>query len=69
MASPGRATRRTNGSSSSSAPGPHRLEIRKDGYRTYMTDITVRPGGTTPLNVAMTRSAKLSRASSMSPLL
>ena len=36
--------------------GPHRIEIRKAGYRTYMTDVTVRSGETTPLNVAMTRS-------------
>jgi hypothetical protein len=35
--------------------GPHRVEIRKDGYRTYMTEITVRPGETASLNVAMTR--------------
>lgn len=36
--------------------GPHRVEIRKDGYRTYMTEINVRPGETASLNVAMTRS-------------
>ncbi len=36
--------------------GTHRIEIRKTGYRTYLTDVTVRPGETTPLNVAMTRS-------------
>lgn len=35
-------------------PGVHHVQIRKDGYRTYMTDITVRPGETTTLNVAMT---------------
>lgn len=35
-------------------PGVHNVQIRKDGYRTYMTDITVRPGQTTTLNVAMT---------------
>jgi hypothetical protein len=35
-------------------PGVHNVQIRKDGYRTYMTDITVRPGETTTLNVAMT---------------
>jgi len=34
--------------------GVHTLEIRKDNYRTYITDITVRPGETTTLNVAMT---------------
>jgi hypothetical protein len=37
------------------APGTHTVEIRKDGYRTYITDITVRPGETTPLNVSLTR--------------
>jgi hypothetical protein len=36
------------------AAGVHTLEIRKDNYRTYITDITVRPGETTTLNVAMT---------------
>jgi hypothetical protein len=35
-------------------PGVHNVQIRKDGYRTYMTDITIRPGETTTLNVAMT---------------
>jgi hypothetical protein len=35
--------------------GVHRVEIRKEGYRTYMTEITVRPGETAALNVAMTR--------------
>lgn len=35
-------------------PGVHHVQIRKDGYRTYMTDITIRPGETTTLNVAMT---------------
>ena len=36
-------------------PGNHTVEIRKDGYRTYITDITVRPGETIPLNVSLTR--------------
>jgi hypothetical protein len=35
--------------------GTHTVEIRKDGYRTYITDVTVRPGETTPLNVSLTR--------------
>ena len=34
--------------------GTHTVEIRKDGYRTYITDITVRPGETTTLNVSLT---------------
>jgi hypothetical protein len=35
-------------------PGVHHVQIRKEGYRTYMTDVTVRPGETTTLNVALT---------------
>ena len=34
--------------------GTHTVEIHKDGYRTYITDITVRPGETTTLNVSLT---------------
>jgi hypothetical protein len=35
--------------------GVHSVQIRKDGFRTYNTDITVRSGETTPLNVALTK--------------
>ena len=35
--------------------GVHNIEIRQDGFRTFITDITIRPNETTPLNVAMTR--------------
>jgi hypothetical protein len=35
--------------------GMHRLEIRKAGYRSYFTDVTLRGGDTTTLNVALTR--------------
>jgi hypothetical protein len=35
--------------------GTHRLEIRKQGYRTYFTDITIRGNDTTTLNVALTK--------------
>jgi hypothetical protein len=35
--------------------GIHHVEIRKDGYRTYITEVTVRPGETASLNVAMTK--------------
>ena len=35
--------------------GTHTVEIRKDGYRTYVQDVTVRRGETTPLNVSLTR--------------
>jgi len=34
--------------------GVHQIELRKDGYRGYLTDVTVRGGETTTLNVAMT---------------
>jgi uncharacterized membrane protein len=37
------------------AAGTHTIEIQKDGYRTYITDIIVRRGETTPLNVSLTR--------------
>ena len=35
--------------------GLHRLEVRKDGYRNYFTDVTIRPGETRTLNVALTK--------------
>ena len=35
--------------------GVHNIQITKEGYRTYHTDITVRRGETTPLNVSMTK--------------
>ena len=35
--------------------GVHRVEIRKDGYRTYSTDVTIRVGEPATLNVALTR--------------
>jgi len=34
--------------------GVHTIEIRKDSYRTYITELAVRQGETTTLNVAMT---------------
>jgi len=37
------------------AAGVHNVEIRKDGYRTYITDVNVRPAQTTQLNVALTK--------------
>src|SRR5262249_28301506 len=33
--------------------GRHTIEIQKSGYRTYITDIDVRRGETTPLNVSL----------------
>jgi hypothetical protein len=35
--------------------GVHSLEIRKEGYRSYFTDVTIRSGDTRTLNVALTR--------------
>jgi hypothetical protein len=35
------------------AEGPHRIEIRKDGFESFATDITIRRGETTPLNVSL----------------
>jgi hypothetical protein len=33
--------------------GRHTIQIEKPGYRTYITDVDVRPGETTPLNVSL----------------
>ena len=35
------------------AEGRHAIEIRKSGYRTYVTEIDVRSGETTPINVSL----------------
>jgi hypothetical protein len=35
------------------AEGSHTVEIRKSGYRTYVTDVQVRRGETTPVNVSL----------------
>ena len=35
------------------AEGSHTVEIRKSGYRTYVTQVDVRRGSTTPLNVSL----------------
>jgi hypothetical protein len=37
------------------APGPHRVEVRKDGYRGYAAQIDVRAGQTAPINVSLPR--------------
>jgi hypothetical protein len=37
------------------ADGVHNVEVRRDGYRIYSTDVTVRGGETATLNVALTR--------------
>lgn len=33
--------------------GRHRVEVRKDGYTSFTTEVTVRPGETVPLNVSL----------------
>jgi hypothetical protein len=33
--------------------GPHRIEIRKDGFETYSSDITMAQGQTVPINVSL----------------
>ena len=36
------------------APGPHRIEVQKEGYQPFTTTVTVAPGDTMPLNVSLT---------------
>jgi hypothetical protein len=33
--------------------GPHRVQIQRDGFEAFSTDITIRRGETTPLNVSL----------------
>jgi hypothetical protein len=35
------------------AEGPHRVQIQRDGFETYASDVTIRRGETTPLNVSL----------------
>lgn len=35
--------------------GTHHIEIRKNGYRTYLSDVNIRDGQSLPVNVALTR--------------
>lgn len=37
------------------SPGRHHIEVRRDGYRSYQTDVELRPGETLPLNVSLSR--------------
>ena len=37
------------------APGAHRVEVRSEGYRTYISEVTVRPGETSTVNISLTR--------------
>jgi PEGA domain-containing protein len=36
--------------------GPHRIEVERDGYERFVTEIDVTAAGTTPVNVSLTRS-------------
>ena len=33
--------------------GTHRIEVQKEGYRTFSTEVRVRRGETVPLNVSL----------------
>jgi hypothetical protein len=35
------------------AAGPHRIEVRKDGFRTYTSTFQIRPGETQALNISL----------------
>jgi PEGA domain-containing protein len=35
--------------------GPHRVEVQKDGFQRFSSDVQVRRGETTPVNVSLTR--------------
>ena len=35
------------------AEGVHRVEIQKAGFRRFLTEVQIRPGETTPLNVSL----------------
>jgi len=37
------------------APGVHHVEARSEGYRTYQSDITVRPGEASTVNISLSR--------------
>jgi hypothetical protein len=37
------------------APGTHRIEVRKDGFRGYMSEVTIRSADTSTLNIALAR--------------
>jgi hypothetical protein len=40
--------------------GPHRVEVRKDGFQTYSTTVRVRRGDTVRLNVSLTTGGSIS---------
>ena len=41
------------------SPGPHRIEVHKDGYQPFITSVNVRPGETAAVNVSLTRTGGL----------
>lgn len=41
------------------SPGPHRIEVQKDGYQPFTTSVDVRPGETATVNVSLTRAGEV----------
>ena len=37
------------------APGVHHIEARREGYRTYQSDVNLRPGETSTVNISLSR--------------
>ena len=37
------------------APGHHHIEVRRDGYRPYQSDVDLRPGETSTVNISLSR--------------
>jgi PEGA domain len=37
------------------APGPHRIDVRREGYRSYTAQVDVRAGQTAPINISLPR--------------
>ena len=38
------------------SPGRHQIEVQKDGYRPFSTEVEVRAGESSPLNISLGRS-------------
>ena len=36
-------------------PGPHRIEVQKDGYQPFTTTLQLRPGEMLPINVSLNK--------------
>jgi PEGA domain len=49
------------------APGAHRVEIRSPQRDTFVRDVTIRAGETTPLNVSLSRSESSAAAAPLPP--